>query len=107
MCSPFPLGFPAVPHYLNHTSVVVAPPSIQNRLHVTEYLLHLPEFLVLEGHLLRRQRGVRFENPLPVVPRFFLYLLLVDGNGFPIQLQVFPVTLVPHEGFRVGLELLL
>jgi hypothetical protein len=55
--------------------------GVQNRLHVAEDLLDLPELLVLEGRLLRRQRGVRFEDPLPVIPRLFLYLLLIDGKG--------------------------
>jgi hypothetical protein len=40
--------------------------GIQYALHVTEYLLHLPEFLVLEGHLLGRKIGVCPENPLPI-----------------------------------------
>ena len=78
-------------------------PSIQNRLHVTEYLLHLPEFLVLEGHLLRRQRRIRFENPLPVVASLFLYLIQIDGDGLTIKLQVLTVALVTHKRLWIGL----
>ena len=78
-------------------------PGIQNRLHVPEDLLHLPELLVLESYLLRRQRGVRFKNPLSVVPRFFLDLVLIDGNGIFLQFHVLPIAIVSHERLRIGL----
>ena len=41
-------------------------PRIQNGFHITENMLHIPEFFVLEGYLFRRKRGIGLENPLPV-----------------------------------------
>ena len=81
--------------------------GVQSRLHVPEDLLNLPEFLVLEGHLLGRQRRVRLEDPLPVIPRLRFDLFLIDGNGILLQFQVLPVALVPDERFRIAFELLL
>jgi hypothetical protein len=68
-------------------------PGIQNRLHVSEDLLHLPEFLLLEGRLFHRKLGVHLENPLPVIPLLFFDLSLIDGNGILLKLQVLPVAL--------------
>jgi hypothetical protein len=82
-------------------------PGVQNRLHVPEDLLDLPELLVREGRLLRRQRGVCFEHPLPVVPRLFFDLRLIDGNGILLHVQVLPIALVSYKGYRIGFKLLL
>ncbi len=44
-------------------------PGLQNRLHVPEDLLHLPEFLVLEGRLFGAELSVGPEDPLAAALR--------------------------------------
>src|SRR5208337_717858 len=87
--------------------LMVNGPCFQNRLHIPENLLNLPELFVLEGHNLGRQIHIRLQHPFAIKTGIFLDLFLVDPDVIPVDFQVLAVPPVPNEAFRISLQLLL
>ena len=70
-------------------------PCFQDRLHVPERVLYLPEFLVLESDHVGGKIRIRTKNPLAVIAGFFFDLCFFDGDIVTDQLEVFAVSRFP------------
>jgi hypothetical protein len=86
-------------------SLVENRPCLKGRFEVSERMLHLPEFFVLECHRLGRKLRVGLEHTLPVESGFFLDVAHINGNTFPLHLEILTVALVSNQAFGSLFEL--
>ena len=80
--------------------------GIQNRLHVPEDLLHLPEFLVLEGHLLGTEIRIGQEHPFAVKAALPFDLIFIDADAVFLYREVFSIPFIANKTFRIRFDLL-
>src|SRR5208337_2610203 len=86
-------------------SLVKNRPCLKDRFEVSESMLYLPELFVLECHRLGGKLRVRLEHPLAIESGFFLDLAHINGNTFPLHLEILTVALVSNKAFGSLLEL--
>ena len=87
--------------------LVVDGPGFQDRLHIPENLLHLPELFVLESYGFGRQIPICPQHPFAIKTGIFIDLFLIDNDMIPVDFQVLAVPAVPNEAFGISLQLLL
>lgn len=80
---------------------------VEDGLDVPEGMYHLPELLVLQGHLLGRKTRIGLEHPLSVKAGILFDLGHVDGGEFFADLEIPAIPLIADEAlWTFGLELL-
>ena len=72
-------------------------PGLDERLGVPKNVLHLPEFLVLEGYLFGFEPGVGGEHPFAVKTGIQFDFFLVDGKSALFTFEVAPEAAVSDK----------